>query len=390
MLQGIKPRLSVIVPVHNGRTVLPLCLSALERSDLPRSQWELIVVDDGSHDDSAVIAARYADAVVRLPGKRHGQAYSRNRGFEASNSDIAVFIDVDAAVHEDTLRRFLELHEARPDVSAIFGAYDGRPSRLGIVSDFRSMLEHYLHQRDAGEAERFWAGCGSVRADAFRRVGMFDEWHYTLGHGEDLELGRRLRLKGHRILLRPELRVTHLKSWTLRDSVFADFRHRSLPLTRLRLQERWAARSRAHQRLSERLCTAAAALGWVALFVTAFLGRLWPLLALPVVLVVIAVSNRAFYRFVAKECGVPSALAMVPLHVLYYATHVVSALIGRVLHHVVGAPLAPIDAAAEAGMDLRVWPPRPSRPEDGLWSHSPKRAGNGKSEPASSGSGSGT
>jgi glycosyltransferase involved in cell wall biosynthesis len=384
VLQGIRPRLSVIVPVHNGRTVLPLCLSALERSDLPRSQWELIVVDDGSNDDSALIAARYADAVVRLPGKRHGHAYSRNRGFEASNSDIAVFIDVDVAVHEDTLGRFLELHEARPDVSAIFGAYDGRPSRQGIVSDFRSMLDHYLHQRDAGEAERFWAGCGSVRADAFRQAGMFDEWHYSVGPGEDIELGRRLRLKGHRILLRPELAVTHLKSWTLRDSIFNDFRHRSLPLMRLRLHERWAARSRAHQRPSERLCTAAAALGWVALFATALLGRLWPLLALPVVVVVIAILNGAFYRLVLRERGVASALAMVPLHALYYATNVVSALIGWVLHHMVGAPLAPIDAAAEAGMDLRVWPPRPSRPEEGVWSHSPKRSSNGKSEPASS------
>lgn len=384
-MQRVKPRLSVIVPVHEGRKVLPLCLSALARSDLPRDLWELIVVDDGSYDDSAVVAARYADAVVRLPGKRHGAAYSRNRGFEASNSDIAVFIDPDVAVHEDTLRRFLELHEARPDVSAIFGAYDGRPGRQGLVSNFRSLLDHYVHNRDAGEAERFWAGCGSVRADAFRAVGMFDEWHYSVGQGEDLELGRRLRLHGHRILLRPELAVTHLKEWTLRDSILNDFRNRSLPLTRLRLQERWAARSRAHQRLSERLCTAAAALGWTGLITTAFIGRLWPLLVLPLVVVAIALLNRSFYRLVARECGVPTALAMVPLHVLYYATHVVSALIGRLLHNLLGAPLAPIDAAAEAGMELRVWPPRPSRPTEGLWSHAPARSRNGAGESSGTG-----
>ena len=387
MLHGIRPRLSVIVPVHDGRKVLPLCLSALERSDLPRNLWELIVVDDGSHDDSAVIAARYADAVVRLPGKRHGHAYSRNRGFESSNSDIVLFIDADVAVHEDTLRRFLELHEARPEVSAIFGAYDGKPSRQGLVSDFRSMLDHYLHQRDAGESDRFWAGCGSVRADAFRQVGTFDEWHYSLGQGEDLELGRRLRLKGHRILLRPELRVTHLREWTLRESIFNDFRNRSLPMTRLQFQERWAALIRANQRFSERVCTAAAGAAWISLFAAALLGRLWPLFVLPVLLVVIAVANRAFYRLVAKECGVGSAIAMVPLHALYYATHVVSVLIGWALHNLLGAPLAPIDAAAEAGMDLQVWPPRPSRPEEGVWSHSPKRAKNGRSTPASPGSG---
>jgi len=55
------PYLSVIVPVKNGHNVLPRMLDMLSRSELPRETWELIVVDDGSSDDSVAIASAYAD-----------------------------------------------------------------------------------------------------------------------------------------------------------------------------------------------------------------------------------------------------------------------------------------------------------------------------------------
>ena len=67
------PEISVIVPAFNGHNVLGRSLDALLRSDLPRNRWELIVIDDASSDDTAEIAARYADVIVRLPGKPHSR-----------------------------------------------------------------------------------------------------------------------------------------------------------------------------------------------------------------------------------------------------------------------------------------------------------------------------
>ncbi|MGH7617791.1 MAG: glycosyltransferase family 2 protein, partial [Gemmatimonadaceae bacterium] len=52
-----RPYLSVIVPAHNGERVLPLALDALESSTLGRDAWELIVVDDASTDQTALVAA---------------------------------------------------------------------------------------------------------------------------------------------------------------------------------------------------------------------------------------------------------------------------------------------------------------------------------------------
>jgi GT2 family glycosyltransferase len=364
------PRLSVIVPVYQGGKVLPLSLSALLRSDLARHLWELVVVDDGSSDDTALVAARYADTVVRLPGNPHGPAYARNRGFEASQGEIVVFVDADVCVHRDTLRRLLTVLDQNPDASAVFGSYDSTPSHSGVVSEFRNLLHHFVHQRSAGEAETFWAGCGAVRATAFRAVGMFDEWHYPRPQIEDIELGRRLRTHGHRILLRPEIQGTHLKRWTLRDIMSTDFQHRGVPWTRLLLQEGpSAAGGTLNLRASERLCTAMAGLAWLSVAVTIVLRALYPLLMLPAAAAVVGLVNRDFYRFVLRARGLQYAAAMLPLHLMYYATNVVSAISGWFLHMLLGEPQAPVAVAAGVGMNLTTWPPRPARPGSGVWSH---------------------
>ena len=370
-MSNSRPRLSIIVPAHQGEHVLPLSLSALVRSDLPRSTWELIVVDDASQDATAVVAARYADIVIRLPGTPGGPAYARNRGFEASRGEIVVFVDADVCVHRDTLRRMVTLLDESDDVAAVFGSYDSTPSHPSLVSEFRNLLHHFVHHRDAGDAETFWAGCGAVRAEVFRQVGMFDEWHYPRPQIEDIELGRRLRLHGHRIQLRPEIQGTHLKRWTLRDVMTTDFKHRGVPWTRLLLQEGPNSSIKVlNLRNSEKVCTLMAGLSWAALLITPFIGSLLPLSFLPVAAVTIAFVNRGFLRFIWRERGLRLAIAMMPLQWLYYGTNVVSAVFGWVLHILLGEPQAPVNVVAGVGMDIKTWPPRPSRPSSGIWSHS--------------------
>src|SRR5437867_660647 len=100
-----RPALSVIVPVRDGEHFLTASLAALRASDLPASQWELIVVDDSSRDRSAELAARYADRLVRLIGGSRGPAFARNRGADVARGDALVFVDADVCVHPDALRR---------------------------------------------------------------------------------------------------------------------------------------------------------------------------------------------------------------------------------------------------------------------------------------------
>jgi glycosyltransferase involved in cell wall biosynthesis len=361
------PFLSVVVPVYQGARVLPRCLSALRASEMPSGSWELIVVDDASSDSTALVAAEFADAVVRLPDHPRGPAYARNRGVEVARGEIIVLIDADVCVHPDTLWKFTRVFATEPDVSAVFGAYDTEPEAPQLVSQYRNLLHHFVHAQGAGEAETFWGGCGAIRRHVFIEAGRYDEWSYPRPQIEDVELGHRVRALGYRIVLRPDIQCTHLKRWTLRTVVTGDFRDRGVPWTRMLIQQGLATKSRTlNLRTVEKLNTV---LVWLALLLV-LVGAVWRSMtaieAAGVAFVLVMILNRELYSFFARTRGVLFAIAVVPLHTLYYVNNGFAVLYGWALHHLFGAPMpdATTQAYAEVGVDM--WPPVPSKkPEAG-------------------------
>lgn len=351
------PLVSIIVPVHQGAATLRPALGAIAANDLPRGVWELIVVDDGSTDETVMIAAEYADCVVRLPGC-HGPAYARNRGVEVSRGAITVFFDADVCPHPDALRRMVDVLDNEPDVSAVFGAYDTHPVAPEFVSQYRNLLHHYVHYRSAGDAETFWAGCGAIRHDVFVDAGMYDEWRYTRPQIEDVELGHRVRSLGHRILLRPDIQCSHLKRWRLRDVIKADFQDRGVPWTRLLFQLRAMTRTTTLNLANvEKLNTAllwlsvglliAAAIRPSDALAVAGLGALGFVLAV----------NIPLYAFFRRERGVLFALGVIPLHMLYYLNNGLAVVYGWLVHHSVGEPAPDALTQAYAEVGVQMWPP---------------------------------
>lgn len=363
-----RPFLSVIVPAHQGAKVLPRALSALMASDIERERWELIVVDDASTDETSLVAAEHADTVVRLAGQPHGPAYARNRGFEVSRGEVIVFIDADTCVHADTLSRVATLFADDPGVSAAFGSYDANPPAPGIVSQYRNLLHHYMHHRNAGEAETFWAGCGAVRRSVFLEAGKFDEWHYSRPQIEDIELGRRLRQLGHRIVLDPEIQVTHLKRWTLRNVLATDFKNRGVPWMRLLLQE---GPSKGPETLNirtvEKWCTVLVGLASLSLLAAPLLRSLWPLAVTGVSLAGVLLLNLSLYRYLVQRRSIAFALAVIPLHLIYYVNNALSVISGVVAHTLFGAPAPPVELETLAQVGVDTWPPPPSRSSQSIW-----------------------
>jgi len=359
---------SVIIPAHQAASMLQRCLEALESSDLPRERWELIVVDDGSTDGTAEIAARYADQTISLPGGPRGPSYARNRGAEIAGGHWLVFIDADVCVHRDTLRRFTEVSGADTEVAAIFGSYDDAPPAAGVPSKYRNLLHHYVHHKNPGEAETFWAGCGAVRRDVLWEVGLFDEWHYWRPQIEDIELGRRIRQAGYRILLCPEIQGTHLKRWTVRDIIATDFRSRGVPWMRLIMQEGDSPGSRTlNLEQREKLSTGLAGVSLLSGLAAIVLRSAWPLLLASVAALTVMVFHRDFYALLRRRCGWFTAAASVPLHLLYYGENILSAAWGWLTHIVVGAPEPPPDVAAFEELGVDTWPPVPARPKKSMW-----------------------
>ena len=256
------PLLTVIVPVYDGAATLNETLAALVASNLPRDKWELIVIDDASNDDSAIIAARYANRVIRLVGRPRGPAYARNRGFELARGDVIAFIDADVHINREALSAFLG-HLARDSsIAAVIGSYDTGPKRSGVVTRYRNVLHHYLRLRCAGDVDVFWPACGAIRRSDFVAAGMFDEWHYWQPQAEGIELGHRLRRLQRRILLDPTIVATHVKHWSFRNVLALDLFRIGIPWMRLLFQDGTFNSSRAPSLLaSEKISTALAAFG---------------------------------------------------------------------------------------------------------------------------------
>jgi len=312
--------LSVIVPVCNGAHFLPESLSALRASELDGTRWELIVVDDSSRDQSAEVAARYADRVIRLVDGASGPAVARNRGADVARGCALVFVDADVCVHPDALGRMVDIFERQPDVAAIFGAYDLEPAAGGLVSQYRNLLHRYVHQRDAGDVITFWTGCGAVRTEVFVSSGKFDEEEAL----EDIELGYRMSTLGYRIQLRPEIQGRHLKRWTLRNMVITDVRNRGIPWVRLLMSGRGLPQATLNIRTSEQACTVLVFLGWLGLLAWMWSGTVTCLALSAAAVAATLAINGPLLAWFARQRGWWFALRILPLRLLYYTLNSIS------------------------------------------------------------------
>lgn len=223
--------ISVIVPAYNAAATIGKCLAPLLKMLRDGEIAEIIVVDDGSGDSTAAIAAGTGVRVMGSGG-RLGPGGARNVAAREAQGDVLWFVDADTVAHDDAAR-VLSASLAETDVVAVFGAYDDRPTAGSFWSQYKNLAHHHYHRQGNREAETFWAGCGAVRKAAFLAVGGFDSASYTRPSIEDIELGLRMRQQGMRILLIASFQVTHLKVWTLSNLLHTEIFCRALPWSRL-------------------------------------------------------------------------------------------------------------------------------------------------------------
>ena len=313
------PMLTVIVPAYRCAAMLRQCLRGLLASDLPRTEWELIVVDDGSPDDTPDAARRVADRVLIVGGGPRGPAFARNMGARMARGRVLVFIDADVVVAPPTLRGFASLFARDPALGAAFGSYDDTPGDPGFISQYRNLLHRYVHTRSPGDAETFWAGCGAVRRDAFLAVGGFDAVRYPRPQIEDIDLGYRLRAHHERIVLDPSLLGAHLKHWTVRNMLRTDLRERAIPWMHLLLRRREVARDGPlNLGMAEKVFTVLTGVALAALLAM-LLGRdaRWGWIALGAVAIVL-LGNAPLFAWFATRRGWLFALGVMPLRLLFY------------------------------------------------------------------------
>ena len=291
---------SVVIPARNAQDFLRRCLAHLNRSTDCR--FEVIVVDDASSDATSNVAEELGARVIRL-ATRSGPAAARNRGTVEAREDILVFVDADVLVQPDTIGRLAD--RLKHDCDAVFGSYDVHPTAPNLVSQYKNLLHHFVHQQASRQAGTFWAGCGAILASKFAEVGGFSETYHRPCI-EDIELGVRLKNRGYRIELDPDIQVTHLKHWTFKTMLWADVFDRALPWTQLIL-EQGAIPNDLNLKTSQRICAVLALAAAIVCTCIASLREL-SLLLLPLgsgfaLLVADAVGMRASHVRFAERSG---------------------------------------------------------------------------------------
>lgn len=194
---------SVVVPALNEARVIGTCLEALQRLDFPADRFEVILVDNGSSDNTVAIARQFSSCLqIRVLEKRDVSiAALRNIGARAAQGEFLAFLDADCLAPVQWLTQALGHFAASGPV--VLGAHYGIPAASSWVA--RIWYGHY--DGINGDVSYVPSGDLLIRKSDFDRLGGFDE---SLQTSEDYEFCQRARAAAVPVRAFTELSVCHL------------------------------------------------------------------------------------------------------------------------------------------------------------------------------------
>lgn len=181
-------RVSVIVPCYRQAQYLADCIASLQKQAY--QDWEAIIVDDGSPDETGQVAKSLAanDSRVRLIQKENGGLSSaRNAGIRAAQGGAIQFLDADDLLQPDKLLRQVEVLDQRSDIDIVYGGaryfFDGAPTQLSYGMYASSADDDWIATNWAGwrseglgfvQRNLFPVCAPLIRRSVIDRVGLFD------------------------------------------------------------------------------------------------------------------------------------------------------------------------------------------------------------------------
>jgi len=188
-----QPLVSVIIPSYNSAAFLPDSIESVLRQTY--TQREVIVVDDGSSDNTADVIHPYLDRITFIAKANGGPASARNAGLRVARGVFLGFLDADDYWHEEKLDRQMAVMLSRPEVGLV-------ACGLVAVTPDRAAIGEYLYRNYTDREDFLRRLCGGnkvgggssalVRRSVLERVGMFDE---NLHGTEDWDMWLRLALE---------------------------------------------------------------------------------------------------------------------------------------------------------------------------------------------------
>jgi glycosyltransferase involved in cell wall biosynthesis len=191
--------MSFIIPVRDDARRLERCLASIARNLYASELIQVIVVDNGSRDDSAQVARQAGALVVSAPGR---VAELRNRGVQEATGELLAFVDADHELDVTWIRSAVHAL-SDPSIAAIGAPYSQPADANWIQRRYHEFRAPLSRPQDSD-----WLGSGNlaIRRAAFNALNGFDA---SLEACEDVDFCNRLRRAGYRLVADPALRSVH-------------------------------------------------------------------------------------------------------------------------------------------------------------------------------------
>ncbi|MBD2482576.1 glycosyltransferase [Planktothrix sp. FACHB-1365] len=167
---------SVIIPVYNGEKYLAEAIQNVKNQDY--QPLEIIVIDDGSTDKTAEIAAQFKDCIRYIYQQNTGPAAARNHGIRIANGDVIAFLDVDDLWSDNKLKLQANYLADHPSVGIV----------QGLIQQMKLLRQEEDDQAIFEPTYKPYSyiniGSAIYRKTVFEKIGFFDE---TLKYAEDVD-----------------------------------------------------------------------------------------------------------------------------------------------------------------------------------------------------------
>ncbi len=312
-LENINPYISIIIPLYNSEKTLEKCLHAIFNSKY--QNFEVLVVDDGSKDNSLKIAESFPCNILKLKHNQ-GASVARNWGAKNAKGDILLFIDSDIVIKSDTLNQFADSLKSYP---AVFGIYSQKPGVDGLLSLYQNFYAHKSIKETKELTSMFYSYCAAIKKEIFDKVGGFDE-SWVRATFEDVEFGMRVTANGHQIYLNKDIEVVHYNYYTIKRFI-KNYYYKSLDLSKFMFNKKKLTLNNEGWTNYKNLISFLAGLLTILLSIASFLSHkvVFPLL---ISLLIFLAMNLDFYKFMLKE----KPVGLLPAILLNFIVQIISAL----------------------------------------------------------------
>lgn len=209
---------SIIVTAYNSKATLFDCLQSIVDSSY--KNFEIILVDDASTDNSIEIAKNFPCRVVSNP-KNKGKAAAKMQGLSHTKEKYVIFIDSDVMISTDALRMAKEIFSDYPDTAAIVGLPSSKNPYINFESQYKSLYMNFILSRLPRKID-FLHGCfQAINKDMVFGQGLKFNQAY---HCDDIDLGLGMSERKLNIVLAKEIEIIHKKYYSFSSLLKNDFK----------------------------------------------------------------------------------------------------------------------------------------------------------------------